>query len=338
MPDIPAVSVVIPLYNKGPYIVRALNSVLFQTFQDFEVIVVDDGSTDDGAAIVRGFGDSRIHLIQQGNQGVSAARNRGVSAAKAELIATLDADDEWMPKHLEIIIRLRDKFIDAGAYATSYIIQEQNGRKRKPDYKALPHPPWEGIIPSYFLSAALGHYPLNSSVLCIKREVFWEMGGYPIGVSYGEDADLWGKIAIHYPIAFSWEIGAIYHWDDQNRACIRIFPLEMEPFVISGQDAILKHDVPQGIMEDLLEYIHSLELARAQRNILMGRSIQAQEILLHCNTKLFKKWKILLYVLTLSPLWIYIKIRRLKRYLLQTVNKICNSTLLKCFNYDDNHD
>ena len=78
MSGVPAVSVVIPLYNKGPYIARALNSVLAQTFQDFEVIVVDDGSTDDGAEIVRGFKDLQIRLIQQKNQGVSAARNRGI--------------------------------------------------------------------------------------------------------------------------------------------------------------------------------------------------------------------------------------------------------------------
>jgi glycosyltransferase involved in cell wall biosynthesis len=315
MSDIPAVSVIIPLYNKGAYITRALNSVLFQTFHDFEVIVVDDGSTDNGAEIVREFRDLRIRLIQQENRGVSAARNRGVSEARAELIASLDADDEWMPKHLETIIRLRDKFIEAGAYTTSYVIQEQNGQIRKPDYKAIPQAPWEGIIPRYFLSAALSnYYPVNSSVLCVKREVFFEMGGYPLDKSYGEDADLWGKIAIHYPIAFSWEIGAIYHWDDQNRACIKIFPLEKNPIVISGQEAIMNDTVPQEMIEDLVEYINKIELGRAQRNILVGRSTQAREILLHCNTKLFKKEKILLYMMALIPLWIYKEIRRLKRY------------------------
>jgi len=119
MSDVPAVSVVIPLYNKGPHIARALNSVLAQTFQDFEVIVVDDGSTDDGAEVVRGVDDPRIRLIQQENRGVSAARNRGIEAARAELIAFLDADDEWLAEHLETIIRLRRNALEVGIYATS---------------------------------------------------------------------------------------------------------------------------------------------------------------------------------------------------------------------------
>ncbi len=106
----PEVSVVIPLYNKGLYIARALNSVLAQTFQDFEVILVDDGSTDDGAEVIGGVDDPRIQLIQQENLGVSAARNRGIEAARAELVAFLDADDEWLPCFLSKIIDLSDKY------------------------------------------------------------------------------------------------------------------------------------------------------------------------------------------------------------------------------------
>ena len=106
---IPQVSVVIPLYNKAPYIDRALRSVLAQTFQDFEVIIVDDGSTDGGAKIVKSTTDKRIKLIQQKNSGVSAARNRGIQESKSKLIAFLDADDEWKSRFLEVILRLRKK-------------------------------------------------------------------------------------------------------------------------------------------------------------------------------------------------------------------------------------
>lgn len=90
----PHVSIIIPLYNKAPYIKRALDSVISQTIQDFEVIVVNDGSTDGGEHIVEGYSDARIHLVHQKNKGVSAARNRGVSLAKSNMVAFLDADDE----------------------------------------------------------------------------------------------------------------------------------------------------------------------------------------------------------------------------------------------------
>jgi len=94
------------LYNMEKSIGRTLKSILMQTLQDFEVIVVDDGSTDDGAREVSKFDDPRICLIRQENQGVSAARSRGIREARSDLVAFLDADDEWLPTFLETILRL----------------------------------------------------------------------------------------------------------------------------------------------------------------------------------------------------------------------------------------
>ena len=90
--------VVIPLYNKEVYIKNTLNSVLAQTIKDFEIIVVNDGSTDKSAEVVKSLSDPRIRLINQVNAGVSVARNRGINEAKADLIAFLDGDDEWKTK------------------------------------------------------------------------------------------------------------------------------------------------------------------------------------------------------------------------------------------------
>lgn len=151
----PEVSVVIPLYNKAPYIARALASVITQTCQGFEVIVIDDGSTDGGAEIVRRLDDTRIRVIRQENRGVSAARNRGIESARTDFIAFLDADDEWMPTHLEALLRLRDRSPHAGAYGTAYLIKRADLAIQVPsiDADGIPPEPWEGLLPNYFRAA-----------------------------------------------------------------------------------------------------------------------------------------------------------------------------------------
>ena len=117
-----AISVIITLYNKANYIGRALNSVFSQTTPCQEIVVVDDGSTDRGVEVVQSFQDSRVRVIRQHNQGVNTARNQGIAAARGDLIALLDADDQWQPRFLETIVRLTQKFPQAGAFATNYQI------------------------------------------------------------------------------------------------------------------------------------------------------------------------------------------------------------------------
>lgn len=307
---LPAVSVVIPLYNKGPYIARALTSVLAQTVRDFEVIVVDDGSTDGGAEVVGGFGDPRVRLIRQENHGVSAARNRGIEAARGEMVAFLDADDEWTPRHLEALLRLREKYPQAGAYGTAYLMQENASTIRAPSYSAaIPPEPWEGLLSSYFSDAVSGSPPISSSIVAVPRCILNEVGGFNTGAWYGEDVDLWGRIALKYPIAFTRDGIGIYHTEAANRACNRREPIREHAFVASARNALQAGEVPPELTASVLEFVASRQIQIACRNLEAGRPDLARSNLKGCRTRRLwrSKWRAL--ILAHIPSGVYLPLR-----------------------------
>ncbi len=295
------VSVIIPLYNKKNYIGRTIQSVLEQTIRDFEIIVIDDGSLDGSSDVVKSFHDNRIRLFSQKNQGVSAARNNGVKKAGADFLAFLDADDEWFPNHLQTLLRLRNNYPDARAFTTAYSILESGEKIRPARYRAIPAYPWEGLIPNYFKSAALGDSPMNSSSIGIPKDIFNEFGGFPEGAWWGEDIDLFGKIALKYPIAFSWEVGAIYHWDAKNRVCGKP-SLTQEPFVVFARNALKNNMVSDVFSPDLEEYLARKEIYRAASHLYIGNNFEARKILKNIQTSVFKKRKQLLLMLSFFPI------------------------------------
>ena len=206
------ISVIIPLYNKAPYIKRALDSVLMQTVQNFEVIVVNDGSTDGGDKIVEGYGDARIHLINQENQGVSAARNHWVNEARAELVEFLDADDEWLPNFLETVLKLRDKYPDIGMYTTGYKLIE--GNKETP----CTYLSEKGtrLLESYYynrLDAGVHNQFIMMSAVVVDKQTFQGIGGFNPLLSYAEDINLYERMAVVTKIAYTPEIAAKYNYD-----------------------------------------------------------------------------------------------------------------------------
>lgn len=196
------ISIVIPLYNKEKSIATALNSVLAQTYQDFEIVVVDDGSTDGGAFIVEGYADPRIRLIRQANAGVSAARNKGIAEAKGEYVAFLDADDEWMPEFLAEIVALQREFPECRAQATSYVINTR-GEKSSITLRKVPFQGEHGILTNYFEMASCSHPPVCSICVCIEQKLLQEIGGFPLGITSGEDLLTWARIAVRTHWAYS---------------------------------------------------------------------------------------------------------------------------------------
>lgn len=215
-----SVSVVIPLYNKEKHIRRALLSALNQTVKDFEIIVVNDGSTDKSAEAVMEINDERIRLVNQPNKGASAARNNGIRQSHNSLVAFLDADDEWKPDFLETIMRLRRQYPGAGLYATAYETSHAKSGIIKVQYRGIPPEPWEGIIPDFF-DSMLGQPPVWTSAAVIPRHVFEVSGYFHEGEVLAEDVDMWCRIALKFPVAFSTYICATYFLDAENRCYVR---------------------------------------------------------------------------------------------------------------------
>ncbi len=193
----PHFSVIIPLYNKAPYVRKTVKSVLCQTFTDWELIIIDNGSTDGSNEVVAEFTDSRIQIVQLAeNVGVSNARNKGATLATAPLITFLDADDWWDPTFLEEMANLIDRHPDAGIYGTGYYIVK-NGRRRVAPI-GVDETFTEGEINYCHVYAKTLCMPLTSISVCIPRMVFNETGGFPAEIKLGEDFMLWLRIALNH--------------------------------------------------------------------------------------------------------------------------------------------
>lgn len=193
-------SIIVPLYNKAQYIEHTLHSIANQTYQDYELIVIDDGSTDGSYEIAESMINNRINngrIIRQENSGVSVTRNHGVSISRGDYVTFLDADDWWEPTFLEEMTNLISEFPDAGLYGTSYYLIK-NGRKRVAPI-GLSKGFKKGYINYCKIYSQSLCMPITSSSVAIKREIFNETEGFREGITLGEDFDLWIRLALKHP-------------------------------------------------------------------------------------------------------------------------------------------
>ena len=200
---LPRISVVIPLYNKEKYIVRAVESALSQGAAVCEVIVVDDGSTDNGPAQLSALEDARVRIVRRANGGVSAARNTGIEGASGDFIAFLDADDAWLPGFVGELLALMQAFPQACLYATSYVRVWPDG-KRENVYlpESLSHRKCQ-LVGDPFRSWSRSAFFFTSS-LCARRDVLLEQHiRFPVGESQGEDQDVIFRLLEAGELAFS---------------------------------------------------------------------------------------------------------------------------------------
>ena len=193
----PTVSVIIPTYNRANLIGKAIKSVLKQTYQDFEIIVVDDGSTDNTGEIIRSFKDKRVKYIEKykKNKGISVARNIGIKMARGKYFAFLDSDDEWLSEKLSKQIKvLQYESPEVGAVYSNLCYMDENGKNTN----KLRNPKKEGYIYEDLLGK---NYVGPPSTLLIRKECFHRVGLFDDLLNAQEDWDMWIRIAKYYRFA-----------------------------------------------------------------------------------------------------------------------------------------
>lgn len=186
------VSVIIPTFNRSSKVVRAISSVLHQTFTDYEIIVVDDGSTDATEPAVTWFKERVAYIGHSSNRGVSAARNTGIRRSTAPLIAFLDSDDHWLPEKLAVQVALFNQHPKAVACQTEEI-WIRNGRRVNPKKKHL-KPSGDIFEPALKLCL------VSPSAVMLKRSLLEEVGLFDEDLPVCEDYDLWLRIASRHPV------------------------------------------------------------------------------------------------------------------------------------------
>jgi glycosyltransferase involved in cell wall biosynthesis len=236
----PRISVVVPLYNKAPYVQRTLDSIARQTLTNFEVIVVNDGSTDAGAEIVRSFPDQRVRLLTQPNLGPGAARNRGIEEARADLIAFLDADDEWLPEYLEEGVAILDQAEPDVACVTLGYVTEPGSNSHLSLWRRRGLT--EGthrITPESSAQRVVHMLAFMSPCSTISRtKVLRSLGGFYAGgkCNYGEDAHLWLKVLLNERVEFGFKPLARFHVENSSLSKNLPGVRPVEPFLLHPEE------------------------------------------------------------------------------------------------------
>lgn len=234
------ISVVIPLYNKKKSIERAIRSVLRQTHRHFELIVVDDGSTDGSAQVVKAITEPRLTFVQRPNGGVSAARNVGVERALGQYVAFLDADDEWRPEFLSAMVSLMEMHRNAVLFSTRHDIVAPDA-SRILGSLSLPAD-HVGQVPHFFETYRKSASLVNSSSVCVRKDALLTVGGFPVGERVGEDVVVWLKLAAIGDVMFDARVLSTAHQDAENRTVEReavTVPHYLKHFLEDGEGRLL---------------------------------------------------------------------------------------------------
>ncbi len=261
-------SVVIPLYNKENEIKATIESILNQSYPADEIIVINDGSTDKGAEIVKKNFRNKVKVINQKNLGVSAARNKGIKEAKNEYICFIDADDLWERDFLKEIKGLIEEFPKAVAFSTAHKIMDEEEKIfiNKIPFKKK----FKGIIKNFIKVFKDNYGIIHSSSVCIKKSLNLY---FPEGEKKGEDICLWIELSLKGDLAFSSEPLSIYRLNTSNRSNLihkkTIIPCQLK-WIYKNKDRVTK---------DIIKFVHKNILVTVYGNVAEGNKQFAKDVI-----------------------------------------------------------
>lgn len=287
-------SIIIPVYNGAKYIEKAIQSVFNQTVKDWELIIVDDGSTDDTADVLKKYNYEKIHIITQKNQGVSVARNNGVSNANGSHIVFLDADDLWHKNHLEVMANLINKYPDAGLYGTftrtelvnGEVITECNYFKDKDKEVYL-----EDFFAEYYKDKSAKMFTVITT--CIKKEAFDKVGGFPVGCKIGEDLELSLRVAAYYSVVLSSVATATYKKQLSTATKTKSFDADWG-FFNTVNDLYNDTTIPKSKRENLRLIMEWFNMRRCRHYIIDGEKSKAKIVFDNLDKSVISKKDILI--------------------------------------------
>lgn len=296
-------SIIIPLYNKADFITFAIQSVLNQSYQDFEIIVVDDGSVDDSASLVQAIPDQRIKLIQQANKGVSCARNKGIELAKGDIVFFLDADDWYLPIYLETVVSMAARYPKIGYFATHFKRACASNLNQINMFRDPGETSTVQIIDDLYHYWRLSELFFTSSV-AIRRIYLSQFNPYfPPGEQWAEDLDLWFRLAEKSCLAYCPVKLVGYRMDVNGSLCSIGEKGLLTPAFLRLEQRALTGQMPDNLRVSALRLVADARITIMRRTLMNGRSIEAFIQLLNAWRGILSKrwWVSLLMCLACSP-------------------------------------
>lgn len=268
-------TVVIPLYNKAAHIANTIQSVLAQSFTDFELIVVDDGSTDESATLVSSISDSRLHLVRQANAGVSAARNRAIAMARGEWVAFLDGDDWHHPRHLATLLEAQKAFPEADTVACDFLtVPPDVDLDLAHCWPTLPDKPIVELVTDLPRRWMNGPALFTGAVAVRATRLAQMQPCFAPGESQGEDLDLWFRLAEQSPIAIAHAPLAARRGAVAGSLSERHDASIMLPWILRMQTRALSGAMGRSQRKSALWFVAQSKVTLARQAIASNRRVQ----------------------------------------------------------------